>query len=245
MKALVIIPTYNEADSILEIVNQLLSSTYNFDVLVVDDASPDGTAKIAKSVQSLRIHVIERSEKNGLGSAYRAGFTWALQRPIFTHIISMDGDGSHQVKDLAPMISLADEGFDVVMGTRWMSGGGIQNWPLHRQLISRVGTFYAQKALSMPFKDLTGGLRLYSAAILRQLRIEAILSEGYCFQIEMIRAINQTNAKIAQSPIVFIERTTGNSKMSRAIVHEALRQVTIWGLQRRFTPNADKLHYVK
>ena len=244
MKILVIIPTYNEAESVLAVIDGLFSLPFDLHLLVVDDNSPDGTSALVKKVNSERIHVLDRNAKSGLGGAYRAGFTWALIDPTFSHIVTMDGDGSHRWQDLTRLIERAKNA-DVVLGTRWMPGGAIINWPKYRQFISRMGTSYARWALKMPLNDLTGGFRIYSTHLLRRIRIENITSDGYCFQIEMIRAAQAAGGTFAQEPITFVERESGESKMSRKIVAEALIKVTIWAVERRVRNNADKLHYVK
>ena len=244
MKILVIIPTYNEAQSIPAVIAGLLSLPFDLHLLVVDDNSPDGTSGVVKEINSDRVHILDRPEKLGLGAAYRAGFTWGLAEPTFTHFVTMDGDGSHRWQDFAPLIEQAEEA-DVVLGTRWMPGGRIENWPKYREFISRIGTFYARWALKMPLRDLTGGFRVYSVRLLQRIRIEAITSDGYCFQIEMIRAADAADGTFAEEPITFVERELGKSKMSRRIVREALVKVTLWAIRTRIGNNADKVHYVK
>lgn len=244
MKILVIIPTYNEVQSIGSVIQGVLSLPFDLHVLVVDDNSPDGTSKAVKEMNSDRVHVLDRTEKSGLGAAYRAGFQWGLQEATFTHFVTMDGDGSHRWQDLSRLIRRAKNA-DVVMGTRWMPGGSIQNWPKYRQFISRIGTSYARWALQMPLDDLTGGFRVYSVHLLTGLRIQSISSDGYCFQIEMVRAARAGGGTFAQEPITFVERELGRSKMSRRIVVEALTKVTRWAVESRLQNNADKVHYVK
>lgn len=244
MKILVIIPTFNEVQSITAVIRGVLSLPLDLHVLVVDDNSPDGTSQAVKEMNSDRIHVLDRTEKSGLGAAYRAGFQWGLRDSAFTHFVTMDGDGSHRWVDLGRLIERAKNA-DVVMGTRWMPGGAIENWPKYRQFISRIGTTYARWALKMPLRDLTGGFRVYSVHLLKRLRIETITSDGYCFQIEMVRAAHAADGTFAQEPITFVERELGKSKMSKRIVVEALTKVTLWALETRVRNNADKLHYVK
>ena len=244
IKPLVMIPTYNEAQSIGPLIEALLRLPGGLEILVIDDRSPDGTGELVKRLESPRVHILEREEKKGLGPAYRAGISWALEHPAFTHYVTMDGDGSHRPEDLLSMLARA-RNVDVVMSSRWMPGGSIRNWPKYRQLISHMGTSYARKALKLPFSDLTGGFRVYSAHLVARLHIEAIESDGYCFQIEMIRALRTADATFSEVPIIFIERALGRSKMTRSIVIEAFRKVTLWGWQTRFPNNADKLHYVK
>jgi dolichol-phosphate mannosyltransferase len=244
MNPLVMIPTYNEAQSILPLVGELLERFPSLEILVIDDNSPDGTAKIVEEIGSPRIHVLKRGQKSGLGAAYRAGITWAQDQPRFSHYVTMDGDGSHRPTDLAPMLARAAN-VDVIMSSRWMPGGEIRNWPKYRQFISHIGTSYARLALKLPYTDLTGGFRVYSAHLINRLQMEEITSEGYCFQIEMILAANAAGGTISEVPVTFVERELGRSKMSRRIVLEALTKVTLWGWQIRFQSNADKLHYVK
>lgn len=244
MKILVIIPTYNEVQSISSVIKGVLSLPNDLHILVVDDNSPDGTATTVKGMNSNRVDVLERKEKSGLGAAYRAGFKWGLQVATFTHFVTMDGDGSHRWQDLNRLIERAKNA-DVVVGTRWMPGGAIENWPKYRQYISRIGTSYARWALRMPLADLTGGFRVYSVHLLRRIKIETLTSDGYCFQIEMVRAAHAADGTFAQVPITFVERELGKSKMSRRIVMEALTKVTGWAFESRVRHNADKLHYVK
>lgn len=244
MRPLVLIPTYNEAESIGALVTHLLDKFSDLEILVIDDNSPDGTAALIRGLGQSRVHLLARERKSGLGAAYRAGFQWALDHPEITHYVTMDGDGSHRVEDLGPMLSRAAN-VDVVMSSRWVPGGGIRNWPKYRQFISRLGTSYARLALKLPFTDLTGGFRVYSANLIQRLVISEVSSEGYCFQIEMILAADAAGATFAEVPITFIERELGRSKMSRRIVIEALGKVSLWGWRTRFGSNADKLHYVK
>ena len=244
MKILVVIPTYNEVESITAVIGGVLSLPFDLRILVVDDNSPDGTSRVVKEMNFDRVHVLDRTEKSGLGAAYRAGFQWGLQDSTFTHFVTMDGDGSHRWQDLNRLIERAKNA-DVVMGTRWMPGGAIENWPRYRQFISRMGTSYARWALKMPLNDLTGGFRVYSVHLLKRIRIETITSDGYCFQIEMVRATHAADGTFAQEPITFVERELGKSKMSRRIVIEALTKVTLWAVESRVGNNADKVHYVK
>ena len=245
MNPLVIIPTYNESQSITEVIDGLLSLRENVEILVVDDNSPDGTAQLVVARGIPRIHLLSRESKTGLGGAYRAGFFWALSKRRFSHVVTMDGDGSHRAIDLSLMLSKAEAVNSVVFGTRWMPGGAIVNWPKSRQLLSKAGTRYAKFALKINLRDLTGGFRVYPISLLEDLNISLIQSEGYCFQIEMARACVAHGNILIESPITFVERVAGVSKMSRSIVAEALWRVSVWGFRRRFGKNADKSHYVK
>jgi dolichol-phosphate mannosyltransferase len=223
--SLVVIPTYNEAESIAEILRAL--KPLDCDVLVIDDGSPDGTAKI---VRELGVEVIERSGKLGLGSAYRTGFSIAIDRG-YTYIIQMDADGSHQVSDLEKMMDWIGSA-DVIIGSRWVKDGGIANWSKFRQLISKSANNYANALLSLGIKDTTSGFRIYTSALLRKMEISTIRSEGYCFQIEMTRRAISRGASVGEIPITFIERAHGVSKMSFTIALEAVVRITAWGALR-------------
>jgi dolichol-phosphate mannosyltransferase len=223
--SLVVIPTYNEAESIAEILRAL--KPLDCDVLVIDDGSPDGTAKI---VRELGVEVIERSGKLGLGSAYRTGFSIAIDRG-YTYIIQMDADGSHQVSDLEKMMDWIGSA-DVIIGSRWVKDGGIANWSKFRQLISKSANNYANALLTLGIKDTTSGFRIYTSALLRKMEISTIRSEGYCFQIEMTRRAISRGASVGEIPITFIERAHGVSKMSFTIALEAVVRITAWGALR-------------
>ena len=250
-KAVILIPTYNEATSIVELLRALgeIQVGQNFDAIILDDNSPDRTADIVDSLALSWVRVIRRPGKAGLGAAYRAGFKDVLQKSEYKFIVTMDADGSHRVEDLPAMLSAArnqgDDSKVIVLGTRWMPGGSVVNWPRSRQLLSKSGTRYARLALRIPLNDLTGGFRVYSRNLLLSLKLDQMFATGYCFQIEMAMASDLSGAQKIEVPITFVERVNGVSKMSRAIVIEALWQTTLWGLARTFRPNADKLHYVK
>jgi dolichol-phosphate mannosyltransferase len=248
-KLVILIPTYNEAVSIVELLEKLSTfrtiSQYEFDVVVIDDNSPDKTADIVDNLAISWVEVMRRPGKAGLGAAYRAGFNKVLSDNKYTQIVTMDADGSHRVEDLPAMFAAINSGKSIVLGTRWMDGGSVVNWPKSRQLLSRCGTIYAKLALGLNQNDLTGGFRIYSADLLNALNLKDMDATGYCFQIEMAMAADLAGAKATQVPITFVERINGVSKMSKAIVLEALTQTTRWGLMRRLRPNADKLHYVK
>jgi dolichol-phosphate mannosyltransferase len=248
-KIAILIPTYNEAISIVELLDKLkkfrIDLKEDFDVIVIDDNSPDGTAEIVDKLQIDWVSILRRPGKGGLGAAYRAGFAQVLNASKYTHVITMDADGSHRVEDLEKMISAIEPGKLIVLGTRWIPGGSVVNWPKRRQYLSRAGTAYAKLALRIPLNDLTGGFRVYSVELLKALKLTDMQATGYCYQIEMALAAHLAGAKAVEVPITFVERINGVSKMSQAIVIEALLQTTRWGLSRTFRPNADKLHYVK
>ncbi len=249
MKAMILIPTYNEATSVVELLHSLdalrNSSEFNFDVTVIDDNSPDGTAEIVRNLGYSWVDLLQRPKKDGLGNAYRAGFARVLSDPSYDQIVTMDADGSHRVADLPAMFAAISPGKSIVLGTRWIPGGSVVNWPKSRQLLSRSGTRYSSFALGIKLADLTGGFRIYSRQLLESLNLTQMDATGYCFQIEMALASHLAGARAVQVPITFVERINGVSKMSRAIVIEALIQTTRWGLTRRLRPNADKSHYVK
>ena len=223
--SLVVIPTYNESESITQILSAL--KPLDCDVLVIDDGSPDGTAQI---VRDLGVEVIERSGKLGLGSAYRTGFSIGLDRG-YTYIIQMDADGSHQVSDLEKMMDWIDSA-DLLIGSRWIKDGGIANWSKFRQYLSKSANIYANLLLSLGVKDATAGFRIYSSAILKKMEISTIRSEGYCFQIEMTRRALSRGGSVAEVPITFVERAHGVSKMSFTIALEAVVRITAWGALR-------------
>jgi dolichol-phosphate mannosyltransferase len=223
--SLVVIPTCNEAESIGSILHGLKS--LDCDVLVIDDGSPDGTAQI---VRNLGIEVIERNGKQGLGSAYRVGFSIAIDRE-YTYVIQMDADGSHQIKDLEKMMEWIGNA-DVLIGSRWVKDGQIANWSKFREYLSKSANTYANLLLSLGVKDTTSGFRIYTSALLKKMEISTIRSEGYCFQIEMTRRALSRGGSVAEVPITFIERTHGVSKMSVAIVLEAAVRITAWGALR-------------
>ena len=249
MKFAILIPTYNESTSIPELIDSLAqlrqTGEFDFDILVIDDNSPDGTGEIVQAMGHEWVRLLKRPGKDGLGNAYRAGFVDILAQPQYDQIVTMDADGSHRVADLPLMFRAAQPGLSIVLGTRWIKGGSVVNWPKSRQLLSRSGTRYASIALGINLADLTGGFRIYSRELLNALNLHQMSATGYCFQIEMALASHLAGARARQVPITFVERINGVSKMSRAIVIEALIQTTRWGFTRRLRPNADKLHYVK
>jgi dolichol-phosphate mannosyltransferase len=230
-KTVIVIPTYNEIGSIARITERILSTEPSAHVLIVDDNSPDGTGALAEKLSDddQRVHVLHRTEKNGLGAAYGAGFRWALAH-AYDYIVEMDADGSHQPEELPRLLALLTDGADLAIGTRWIPGGIIKNWPAHRKLISRSGTAYARILLRSRLHDLTSGYRGFRADSLRAVDLSTVNSQGYCFQIEMAWLFERSGAKIGEFPITFVEREEGASKMSTGIVVEALAQVTGWGL---------------
>lgn len=231
---LVIMPTYNESLNLEHSVDDLFLHNPDVDLLIVDDNSPDGTGKIADRLakKEKRITVLHREEKQGLGAAYLEGFAIAFKRG-YTHVIEMDADGSHRAVDLPKLIDKSAN-TDLVIGSRWVSGGKVVNWPMHRKMISKLGNFYTRKMLNSPVRDMTAGFRIYRTALLQKLDLESIASHGYSFQVEMAWRSLQNRAAVAEVPITFIEREHGASKMTGKIVAEALWLVTKWGFARLF-----------
>jgi dolichol-phosphate mannosyltransferase len=233
VSTLVIIPTYNEAENIAWIIERVFAHRPEVNVLIADDGSPDGTGKIADELAAAdpRVNVMHRDGKQGLGSAYLAGFAWGIERG-YDVLVEMDADGSHRAEDLGRLLDASDEGADLVLGSRWVPGGGVVNWPWYRRFISRGGTFYAQIMLGMPIKDATGGYRAFRRETLERLPLDEVASQGYCFQIDMARRVLAEGMSIVEVPITFVERERGQSKMSGHIVREALWRVTVWGFER-------------
>ncbi|MDF0530683.1 polyprenol monophosphomannose synthase [Tsukamurella sp. 8F] len=233
-KTLVIIPTYDELENLPLIVGRLHRAQPGADVLVVDDNSPDGTGEKADEMAAAdeRIHVLHRTEKNGLGGAYIAGFRWALARD-YTVIVEMDADGSHAPEQLDRLLRAIDDGADLVLGSRYVPGGNTVNWPLKRQLISRGGNVYSQLALGVRIRDITGGYRAFRREVLAALSLETVASAGYCFQIDLAWRALQLGFRVEEVPITFVERVIGESKMSGSIVKEAALNVPRWGFEGR------------
>jgi dolichol-phosphate mannosyltransferase len=232
---LVVIPTYNELHAIGGVVERTLATVPEAHVLVVDDNSPDGTGELVDGMAAAdpRIRVLHRTVKNGLGAAYVAGFRWALERG-YDHVVEMDADGSHQPEELPLMLALLESGADLAIGARWIPGGSTENWPFYRRLISRSGTSYARMLLSSRLHDITSGYRGFRAGMLREIDLDSVGSQGYCFQIEMAWLVERSGNVVREFPIRFVERVEGSSKMSTGIVVEALMKVTSWGIAWRF-----------
>ena len=235
MKRLIIIPTYNELANAPILIERIFKHIANSHILIIDDGSPDKTGEKIKEIQRRYpgLFLLERASKSGLGSAYRTGFAWGLERG-YEELIEMDADLSHRVRDLKKMIEAKElqPNTDLVIGSRWVPGGRTENWSKSRELLSRAANLYVRAMLGMGVKDSTAGFRIYSSSILERLNLEAIKSEGYSFQIEMTRAVYKLGGKMIEVPITFRERENGVSKMSKNIVREAMLLVTIWGLKR-------------
>lgn len=232
-RVLVVIPTYNEADNVGVIIERVRRAVPSVDVLVADDNSPDGTGDLADALAATdpQLHVLHRTGKQGLGAAYVAGFGYARERG-YDAVVEMDADGSHAPEELSRLLDAARTA-DVVIGSRWMRGGKVVNWPWHRQLLSRGGNLYTRLALGMPVYDATGGYRVYRLPALHQVDFESVASQGYSFQVELSRRAHLAGLRIVEVPITFAERERGASKMSSSIVGEALWRVTCWGARDR------------
>ena len=229
---LVVIPTYDERENLGPVVARLHAAVPEADVLVVDDSSPDGTGELADAMASAdpRIRVLHRTAKDGLGAAYLAGFATALAGEHEV-VVEMDADGSHAPEDLPLRLEALREA-DLVLGSRYVPGGRVVNWPAHREWLSRGGNVYSRLALGVPIRDITGGYRAFRRQVLEELDLSEVASQGYCFQVDMAWRAVQAGFRVREVPITFTERARGSSKMNRAIVTEALWRVTRWGLER-------------
>lgn len=229
----VCVPTYNEVGNLEMIVRRIRAAVPAADVLVLDDASPDGTGELADRITATdpAVHVLHRPGKQGLGPAYLAGFRWAVERG-YDAVVEIDADGSHQPEQLPALLAAAADA-DVVIGSRWVPGGSVHNWPLHRRVLSVGANTYARLALGIPVHDATAGFRVYRLAALRTMDTEAVASQGYCFQVDLtLRALDR-GLTVVEVPVAFVEREVGTSKMGGAIVREAAVRVGVWGAQRR------------
>ena len=234
MRAVVLIPTYQEADNIAMILGRVRAAVPAADVLVIDDNSPDGTAKLADALNAElgQISVLRRAAKGGLGPAYLAGYQWAIDHG-YEALVDMDADGSHDPATVPTLLAAVADGADLAMGSRWIPGGSIPKWSLRRRLLSRWGNRYAGAVLGIDVKDSTGGFRAYRVEMLRQLELGTVRANGYGFQIEMAYRVIRRGGKVVELPIAFRDRTAGNSKMSGSIIVEALALVTLWGIRDR------------
>jgi dolichol-phosphate mannosyltransferase len=237
-RVLVVVPTYNEVANLGPVLERLLDAVPEAHALVVDDASPDGTGELADEVAARdpRVHVLHRPGKAGLGPAYVAGFRWGRARG-YDVLVEMDADGSHAPEQL-PRLLAALEDADLALGSRYVPGGEVTDWPAHRLLLSRAGNRYTRWALRLPLADATGGYRAARASLIDRLPFEDVASQGYCFQVDWAWRAWRDGARVVEVPITFTERTHGRSKMSGSIVGEALVRVTVWGLRDRL---ADRL----
>lgn len=233
-RVLVVIPTYNEAANITAVTGRVRAAVPDAHVLVADDNSPDGTGKLADELAAAddHIQVLHRPGKQGLGAAYLAGFTWGIERD-YDVLVEMDADGSHRPEELPRLLTALGAGADLVLGSRWITGGRVVNWPKSREWLSRGGSAYSRLMLGVPVRDVTGGFRAFRVATLQGIGLDEVESQGYCFQVDLVRRAAERGYAITEVPITFVEREHGVSKMSRAIVAEALWRVTVWGIRSR------------
>lgn len=239
-RPLVVIPTYNERENLADTVARVRVAVPEASVLVVDDASPDGTGELADELASAdpAVHVLHRTAKNGLGAAYLEAFSWALERD-FDVIVQLDADGSHLPEELPRLLARlhgtnSAGPADLVIGSRWIPGGSIENWPRRRELLSRWGSAYARTVLRLDTRDTTAGYRVFRADALRRIPLEDVHTRGYGFQVDMLWHAHEAGLTVVEVPVTFVERIRGRSKMSPAIVLEAMVRVTAWAVRSRF-----------
>jgi dolichol-phosphate mannosyltransferase len=230
---LMVVPTFNEAANLRPVLERLRAAQPEVEVLVVDDASPDGTGLLADEIAASDplVHVLHRQGKEGLGKAYLAGFAWGLERD-YDVIGEMDADSSHQPEQLGRLLS-ALTGADLVIGSRWVRGGSIVNWPLRRELLSRGGNLYTRLLLGIRVRDATAGFRVFRRTTLERLDLPSIASYGYVFQVDLAFRTLQAGMRVTEVPIEFVERVRGESKMNSEVATESLRRITRWGLSHR------------
>ncbi len=242
-RVLVVVPTYDERENLEAVLARVRSAVPAAEVLVVDDASPDGTGDLADALAAASplVHVLHRPGKAGLGAAYVAGFRWGLARrspagPAYDVLVEMDADGSHAPEDLPRLLAAlggpGPGGADLALGSRWVPGGRVVDWPRRRALLSRGGNAYVRLVLGLPLADATGGFRAYRRRVLEAIDLDAVDSQGYCFQVDLAWRVHRAGGVVVEVPITFVERARGRSKMDRAIVAEALWRVTAWGARR-------------
>ncbi len=230
---LVLVPTYNERENLPGTLGRVRAAVPDADVLVLDDNSPDGTGEVADAlaVSDPAVHVLHRRGKEGLGAAYLAGFAWALERG-YDVAVELDADGSHPPEHLPDMLAAAKDA-DLVIGSRWVPGGRVVNWPWYRKVLSVGGNAYARVLLGIDVHDATAGYRVYRMSALQHIGLEDVESQGYCFQVDLTRRAVRSGLRVVEVPITFVERTVGQSKMSNDIVREALTRILVWGVQHR------------
>ena len=232
-KVLVVIPTYNELENLPIIVAGVRAAAPEVNILIADDNSPDGTGEVADGIAAKdnAVQVLHRTKKSGLGAAYLEAFQWAKANE-FDVVVEMDADGSHSPTDLVKILAALNDS-DVVLGSRWVKGGQVVNWPRSRELLSRGGNLYTRLWLGIPLKDATGGFRAYRMTAIAKIDVSKVESQGYCFQVDMAWRAVRSGLRVIEVPITFVEREIGESKMNQAIVKEALWRVTQWGLAKR------------
>jgi dolichol-phosphate mannosyltransferase len=244
-RVVVLIPTYNERENLPRVVARTRAAVPAADVMILDDNSPDGTGGVADALAAAdpQVRVMHRRSKDGLGAAYLAGFRWALDQG-YNAVVEMDADGSHKPEQLPAMLQMAEQA-DVVIGSRWVPGGSVVNWPAHRKALSLGGNLYVRVLLGMPVSDATAGYRVYRASALRVLGLASVHSAGYCFQVDMTWRAVRRGLTVAEVPIEFVERGIGDSKMSGDIVRESMRRITGWGLVHRAEQLTDEARQLR
>jgi len=232
-RTVVVIPTFNEAENIEPIVDRVRASVPAADILVVDDGSPDGTGELADKLaaEDHQVQVLHRATKAGLGAAYLAGFAWALELD-YVRIVEMDADGSHLPEQLPTLLAAAGDA-DLVIGSRWVRGGDVVNWPKRRELLSRGANTYVRMALGLSVHDATAGFRVFRRETLEGIELSSVQSQGYCFQVDLTRRAVAAGYRVVEVPVTFVERVYGESKMSGDVIREALERVTRWGVAHR------------
>jgi dolichol-phosphate mannosyltransferase len=235
LRVLVVVPTYDERENLPLILGRIRAAVPAVHVLVADDDSPDGTGAVADewAARDDHVHVLHRPGKAGLGAAYIDGFRWGLDHG-YDVLVEMDADGSHQPEQLNSLLERIAGGADLVIGSRWVRGGSVVNWPRHRELLSRGGNLYTRVALGVPLRDATAGYRAFRATALEKIGMDDVQSQGYCFQVDLSWRAVKAGLRVDEVPITFVERELGASKMNRGIVAEALVRVTQWGLEDRW-----------
>ncbi|MEU7000903.1 polyprenol monophosphomannose synthase [Nonomuraea sp. NPDC046570] len=230
-KVLVVVPTYNERDNLPMITERIRKALPAAHLLVADDNSPDGTGKVADELAAAdeRLHVLHRPGKRGLGAAYIDGFRWGLAEG-FDVFVEIDADGSHQPEELPKLLKALARGADLVIGSRWVPGGRVVNWPASRQFLSRGANLFTRFMLGLPVRDATAGFRVYRAATLEKVGLADVESQGYCFQVDLTLRTARHGLRVVEVPITFVERTAGISKMSGKVMAESLWRITLWGL---------------
>jgi len=230
-RILIVIPTYNERDNVVMITERARAAVPEAHVLVVDDNSPDGTGEIADELAAKddHIHVLHRAGKEGLGAAYIAAFRWGLDEG-YNVLVEMDADGSHQPEELHKLLEAVSDGADLSIGSRWVPGGKVVNWPASRELLSRGANIYTRLMLGMSVRDATAGFRVYRAATLEKIGLADVESQGYCFQVDLTLRTANHGLRVVEVPITFVERTVGTSKMSSRVMAESFWRIAVWGL---------------
>ena len=244
-RVVMVVPTFNEITNLRPVLARLRAAQPEVEVLVVDDGSPDGTGALADEIAAADplVHVLHREVKEGLGKAYLAGFAWALERD-YDVIGEMDADSSHQPEQLGRLLAALPDA-DLVIGSRWVRGGSIVNWPLRRQLLSRGGNLYTRVLLGIRVRDATAGFRVFRRTTLERLDLSTIASYGYVFQVDLAFRTLQAGMRVVEVPIEFVERVRGESKMNTEVASESLRRITRWGLRHRWQQAGGALHRVR